>query len=97
MLRRFRTIAKKKFRDLTPAEKAKRYAYSKARRQRLNTAMREAGIIGAPRVKLDPETRKANRRAYNKNYRKTIQAQAKAYREMMKGEGKTTSRRKRGA
>ena len=46
--------------------------------------MREAGIIGAPRSHMDPETKKAHRKAYGKAYRKKITAEARAYREMMK-------------
>ena len=47
--------------------------------------MREAGIIGAPRAKMDPMERKEHRKAYSKMYRKKIQSEAKAYRQMMKG------------
>ena len=95
-LRRFVTIAKKSFRDLTSAEKQKRYAYAKSRRQRLASEMRAAGIIGAPREKMAPEERKAKRKAYSKAYRKTINAQAKAYRELMAQEGKPTRRGRKG-
>lgn len=78
------SIATKKFRDLTAAEKAARYAYAKTRRHRLNAAMREAGIIGVARSKMSESERKANRKAYSKTYRKKITAEARAYREMMK-------------
>jgi len=78
-------IATKKFRDLTAAEKATRYAYAKERRQKLAHAMRAAGIIGNARPKMDPAEKKAHRKAYSKQYRKKITAEAKAYREMMKG------------
>jgi hypothetical protein len=88
--------AKTKFRDLTPEAKQKRYDYAKTRRHKLNAAMREAGIIGAPRPKMDPEERKAKRKSYNKNYRHTITAQAKAYREMMAQEGTGTKKLGRG-
>jgi hypothetical protein len=57
--------------------------------------MRSAGIIGAPQPKMDPAERKAKRKAYAKNYRHKIQAEAKAYREMTKGG--TTSKRGRKA
>ena len=77
-------IATKKFRDLTASEKEARYAYAKARRQKLAHAMREAGIIGQARSKMDPAEKKAHRKAYSKQYRKKITAEAKAYREMMK-------------
>jgi len=79
-----RDIATKKFRDLTAAEKAARYAYAKQRRHRLNAAMREAGIIGAPRSKMSESEKKSNRKTYAKTYRKKITAEARAYREMMK-------------
>ena len=46
--------------------------------------MREAGIIGQARPKMDPAEKKAHRKAYSKQYRKKITAEAKAYREMMK-------------
>lgn len=46
--------------------------------------MREAGIIGQARPKMDPATKKAHRKAYSKEYRKKITAEARAYREMMK-------------
>ena len=46
--------------------------------------MREAGIIGQARLKMDPAEKKAHRKAYSKQYRKKITAEAKAYREMMK-------------
>ena len=46
--------------------------------------MREAGIIGQARSKMDPAEKKAHRKAYSKQYRKKITAEAKAYREMMK-------------
>ncbi len=71
---------------MTPAEKQKRYAYAKDRRHRLNTAMREAGIIGAPRPKMSAEEKKAKRKSYSKTYRARITSDAKAYRELMKGE-----------
>jgi hypothetical protein len=51
------------------------------------SAAREAGIIGAPRAKMDPSERKAKRKVYSKMYRKKIQAEARAYREMMKEGG----------
>ncbi len=76
-------ITQKKYRDLTPEEKGKRKAYSKARTKRIMAAAREAGIIGAPRPKQDPATAKARRKAYNTAYRKRIQAEARAYRELM--------------
>jgi len=69
---------------MTDAEKAKRQAYSKARMKRIMVAAREAGIIGAPRPKMDPAERKAKRKVYGKAYRKKIQAEARAYRELMK-------------
>lgn len=70
---------------MTPAEKQKRYAYAKARRQRLNEEMRRAGIIGQPRMKMTAEEKKAKRKAYSKAYRAKIQAEARAYREMQAG------------
>ena len=71
---------------MTPAEKQKRYAYQKSRRQRIATAARAAGIIGQPRVSkyASEAERKAARTSYAKDYRKRITAQAKAYREMTK-------------
>ena len=69
---------------MTAAEKEARYAYAKARRKKLAVAMREAGIIGQARSKMDPAEKKAHRKAYSKQYRKKITAEAKAYREMMK-------------
>lgn len=79
---------------MTESEKAKRYAYTKARRQRLSQEMRAAGIIGAPREKMSDSERKAKRLVYNKDYRKRVFAEAKAYRELMK-EGGGAPRRKR--
>jgi len=72
---------------MTPAEKAKRKAYSKARQKRINDAAREAGIIGQPRPKMSVAEAKANRKAYSKEYRKRINAQARAYRALMKEGG----------
>ena len=72
---------------MTPAQKAARKAYSKARQKRIMDAARKAGIIGAPRPKMDPATAKAKRKAYSKDYRKKIQAQARAYRALMKEQG----------
>ena len=46
--------------------------------------MRQAGIIGNARPKMDPAEKKAHRKAYSKQYRKKITAEAKAYREMVK-------------
>ena len=46
--------------------------------------MRQAGIIGNARPKMDPAEKKEHRKAYSKQYRKKITAEAKAYREMMK-------------
>ena len=86
-MRRCITIGAKKFRDLTPTEKAARYAYAKARRQRLNAAMRSAGIIGTARPKMSETEKKANRKTYSKQYRKKITAEARAYREMIKRGG----------
>ena len=60
----------------------------------MNSAMREAGIIGAPRPKMSEAEKKANRKAYAKDYRKKIQAEARAYREMM-SEGGTSKKRRR--
>ena len=77
-----KAIPQKKYRDLTTAEKAKRLAYAKARRKKIEAAAREAGVIGAPRPKMSPEVAKAKRKTYAKAYRKRITAQAKAYREM---------------
>lgn len=70
---------------MTPEQKAKRKAYGKIRRDRINAAARAAGVIGAPRAKMDPAERKAKRKEYNKAYRKRIVAQARAYRQMQKG------------
>ena len=69
---------------MTHAEKQARYAYAKTRREKLSKAMREAGIIGAPRSKMSESEKKAHRKAYSKDYRKKITAEARAYREMMK-------------
>lgn len=80
---------------MTPAEKQKRYDYAKQRRQKLNAAMREAGIIGAPRPVMSEAEKKAKRKAYSKEYRKKIQAEARAYREMMKDSGTTAVTRRR--
>lgn len=60
---------------------------------KISAACREAGIIGAPRPKMSESERKDNRKAYSKEYRKRINAEAKAYREMM-GEKKASRRRK---
>ena len=78
---------------MTPEQKAKRKVYSKARQQKINAAAREAGVIGAPRPKMDPAERKLNRKTYNKAYRKKIVAEARAYREMMKEGGGGKRRR----
>ena len=77
-------IAQKKFRDLTPAEKQKRYDYQKKRRQKLSAEMRKAGIIGQPRPKMTEEERKSKRKGYSKNYRHKTSAEAKAWRELQK-------------
>lgn len=77
-------IPAKKYADMTAAEKAKRQAYAKARRERINEAARKAGVIGAPRPKMSEAERKAKRKTYGKEYRKRITAQARAYREMQK-------------
>ena len=77
-----KAIPQKKYRDLTAAEKAKRLAYAKARRKKIEAAARAAGVIGAPRPKMSPEVAKAKRKTYAKAYRTRITAQAKAYREM---------------
>jgi len=69
---------------MTAAEKAKRKEYSKARMKRILSAAREAGIIGAPRPKMSDEERKSKRKVYGKAYRKKIQAEARAYRDLMK-------------
>ena len=76
------TIAQKKYRDLTAAEKAKRKVYAKSRRDKINAAARSAGVIGAPRTKMSAAEAKAKRKVYAKDYRKRITAQAKAYRQM---------------
>jgi len=67
---------------LTADEKAKRLAYAKARRKKIEAAARAAGVIGAPRPKMSPAESKARRYAYAKEYRKRITAQARAYRQM---------------
>lgn len=81
---------------MTQAEKDKRYAYAKTRRHKLNAAMREAGIIGAPRPKMSEPEKKTKRKAYSKDYRARINAEAKAYREMMSGEAPKTRRSRKG-
>ena len=77
---------------MTAAEKAKRKVYAKSRRDKINAAARQAGVIGAPRAKMSESERKAKRKTYSKDYRKRITAQAKAYREMS-GEGKSRGKR----
>ena len=74
---------------MTAAEKAKRKAYAKLRRGRINAAARQAGVIGAPRPKMSEAERKAKRKIYSQDYRKRITAQAKAYREMTEGKKKS--------
>lgn len=86
------TIATKKYKDLTPAQKAKRLAYAKAYRQKIHAAARQAGVIGAPRPKLSEAERKGKRKVYAKAYRQKIAAQAAAYRRLQ--EGGTTGRKK---
>lgn len=80
-------IANKKYSELTPADKAKRREYAKDRRHRINDAARKAGVIGAPRPKMSDTERKAKRKTYQKAYRKTVVAQARAYRQLQ-AEGK---------
>lgn len=75
-------IAAKKYKDLDAAAKAKRKAYAKDRRDRINAAARKAGVIGAPRPKMSEAEAKAKRKAYSTEYRKRITAQARAYRKM---------------
>lgn len=62
------------YKDLTPEQKAKRKAYSKARRQRIEAAARTAGVIGAPRPKMSEAERKMKRKAYRKMYQSKIKA-----------------------
>lgn len=69
---------------MTPAQKAKRRAYTKARRHRIMAAARAAGIIGAPRPKLSDSERISRRKEYRKKYFRRVCAEAKAYRELMK-------------
>ncbi len=71
------------YKDLTPAQKATRKAYAKTRRDKINAAARQAGVIGAPRPKMSEAEAKAKRKAYSKDYRKKIVAQARAYRQMV--------------
>lgn len=83
-----REIATKRYKDLTPAQKAKRLAYAKTRRLKIEAAARAAGVIGAARPKMSPVEAKAKRKVYAKAYRQRIQAEAAAYRRMTEGKKK---------
>lgn len=71
----------KPFSQLTEEEKQKRYAYNRARRQRLMEAARAGGYAPEPRQTLSEEERAERQAMHHKRRRKAMEAAYRRLRE----------------
>jgi hypothetical protein len=72
----------KKFSELSAEEKAKRYAYNKAYRNKIRSAAIAGGYAPTVRVSLSPEERSERRKGYNKAYRQRMREAYQYFRNM---------------